>query len=77
MNLKTFELEMTRLAFLWGLIEIIGFAIGLWLLYLVIKNAIRDGINESRLTDNWNKTASIAKEREAIAKAIPDMRAER
>lgn len=77
MDIKAFELELTRMAIFWGALELIGFLVGLWMLYLVIKNAIRNGINESNLTNNWSNTAKTAIEKEAIARTIPDMKAEK
>lgn len=73
MNLKAFELEMTRLAIFSGAVELIAFMLAMWCLYVVIKSAIRDGIKESGLVRNWATTAQIKRDKTDL----PDMKADR
>lgn len=42
-------LEVQRYAFLLLLLEVVFLFVFLWVLYLLTKAAVRDGINESRL----------------------------
>ena len=74
MNWKTFEAELTRIAIFSAAMELIAVIVFFWLLYVVIKSAIRDGINESRLGDRWSQ--AVVKSREDVDK-LPQMRAER
>ncbi len=82
MNWQAFELEMTRLTIFIFAVEAIAFIVVCWVMYIVIKSAIRDGINESRLGDRW--TAEVQKARWQADREgpptvpdMPDMRAER
>jgi hypothetical protein len=75
MNLKALEAEMTRAAIFSTAIEIIALIIFFWLMYLVTKNAIRDGIKESGLVETWAKV--VAEKKKEELKRLPDMRAER
>lgn len=43
------QAELARLTLTAALVEAIAFAIGMWVLYHVLRAAIRDGINQSRL----------------------------
>lgn len=76
MNINAFEQEMTRLAVFWTAIEIIAFIVTMWVLYAVIKAAVRDGINESGLVKSWATTARKTRSEEAKDN-LPDMRADR
>lgn len=67
--MKALEIELTRLAVFWAALELVALLIGLWLLYLVIKSAIRDGINESRLGDSW--TRAVERERHTAPDTRP------
>lgn len=50
--------------------------IGLWVTYLVIKAAIRDGIKESGLVETWTRT--VERERKTPHNSgLPDFGAER
>lgn len=73
MDVKAFEMAMAR-EMLFGLaVGLIALILSIWITYLVIKNAIRDGINESRLGDKWRASvASAQNTRDGL-----DMRAER
>jgi hypothetical protein len=51
MNLHTLEVEMARQAIFLFAVSILVTAICLWLTYLLIKLAIRDGIKESGLIE--------------------------
>ena len=73
MDVRAFEIAIAR-EMLFGLaVGLIALILSIWITYLVIKNAIRDGINESRLGDKWQ--ASV--ERAQNTRDEPDMRAER
>lgn len=72
-NLKEFEMQMTKAAFQLMVIEAIAFMIAMWVLYIVIKYAIRDGINESRLGSDWKRTAARAKARTHNGNTLPPM----
>ena len=73
MDVRAFEIAIAR-EMLFGLaVGLIALILSIWITYLVIKNAIRDGINESRLGDKWQASVVNA---EAM-KNMPDMRAER
>ncbi len=73
MDVKAFEMAMAR-EMLFGLaVGLLALILSIWVTYLVIKNAIRDGINESRLGDKWRASvASAQNTRDGL-----DMRAER
>ena len=73
MDVKAFEMAMAR-EMLFGLaVGLITLILSIWITYLVIKNAIRDGINESRLGDKWRASVASAQSMEDMS----DMRAER
>ena len=73
MDVRAFEIAIAR-EMLFGLaVGLIALILSIWITYLVIKNAIRDGINESQLGDKWQ--ASV--ERAQNTRDEPDMRAER
>lgn len=73
MDVKAFEMAIAR-EMLFGLaVALIALILSIWVTYLVIKNAIRDGINESRLGDKWRASVASAQS----AEDIPDMKAER
>lgn len=61
---------------LWLLIgEVIALLLFFLLLYLVIKAAIRDGINESKLNDNRLRPAPTSRASE-LSEKVPPMRAD-
>ena len=73
MDVKALEMAMAR-EMLFGLaVGLIALILSIWITYLVIKNAIRDGINESRLGDKWRASVASAQSMEDM----PDMRADR
>lgn len=76
MNINAFEQEMTRLSIFWTAIEIIAFMLTMWVLYGVIKAAVRDGINESKLVKSWATTARTTRNDDPKGN-LPDMRADR
>lgn len=73
MNIKAFEQEMTRAAIFAMAVELIAFVIVMWVLYIVIKSAIRDGIKESGLVRTWATEVHSAKHKTDL----PEMKAER
>ena len=73
MDVKALEMAMAR-EMLFGLaVGLLALILSIWITYLVIKNAIRDGINESRLGDKWRASVASAQSMEDM----PDMKAER
>ena len=73
MDVRAFEIAIAR-EMLFGLaVGLIALILSIWITYLVIKNAIRDGINESRLGDKWRASVASAQSMEDM----PDMKAER
>lgn len=52
-ELKAFEVEMTRIAVFWTALEILAWCLFFVVLYFVVKAAVRDGINESRMGGKW------------------------
>ncbi|RYH64327.1 MAG: hypothetical protein EON54_06700 [Alcaligenaceae bacterium] len=77
MDFKAFEIEMTRLMLFWVAVSIVSTVLGFWISYLVIKCAIRDGINESRLGDRWQQTVQRTAAPVTARAELPDMRADR
>jgi len=75
--MQAFELELTRLTLAYAAWEAIAFAIGMWVLYYVIKCAIRDGIRESGLAHDWTRIVRASQQRDRSQDTLPDMRAER
>jgi hypothetical protein len=73
MDIRAFEIEMTRLALFYAAASLIGFLVSMWVLYIVIKSAVRDGLRESGLVHTWARAAARATEKSSL----PDMRAER
>ena len=64
-----------RFVLSWVVLSAISAAIGLWLTYIVIKAAIRDGIKESGLVRTWADTARDARA-SSDSKGMPPMRAD-
>ncbi|WP_382160391.1 hypothetical protein [Hydrogenophaga sp. ANAO-22] len=75
-----FEIAMRREVFqmivLGAIASTISFLITMYVLYIVIKNAVRDGINESRLTDNWRGRVAAAKRTTHDGDTLPPMHAD-
>lgn len=72
-QLEQFQIEVTRwtiAAIAW---EIVAALVFFLLLYLTVKAAVRDGINESKMTNRW--TRAVEQSREGTD--LPDMRADR
>lgn len=76
-NTKAFEAELNRITMQVIAWEVIAFVVGMFVLYFVLKAAIRDGINESRLgerqVDPWRQEV----ERARVEELIPPMKAEK
>jgi hypothetical protein len=53
MDINVFQGELLRLQIFWVATSLITFMITMWVLYLVVKAAVRDGINESAMVDTW------------------------
>lgn len=83
MDFKALEIELTKAAAWMLFAEALAFVIGMLILYVVIKSAIRDGINESKLVARaWNEGPRDPMQRDAVratreaAKEMPPMRAD-
>lgn len=72
MNVSAVQNEMARLSVWFFAVELIVLIVALFLLYLVIKSAVRDGIKESGLVD-----AMWAMKPPPEKTALPPMKAER
>ncbi len=77
MNMSAVEVEMTRLLVWYLALSALAFAGTMWVLYVVIRLAIRDGIRDSGLVDTWRTTARRAQDRTAADTLPPDMSARR
>ena len=78
--IRAMEIELQRQAVISLIVFIVLFAIATWVLYFVIKSAIRDGIRESGLLDRTRTTWTAAVHAANSPDTIPhmhDMRAER
>ena len=77
---RAMEIELQRQALISLIVLIVFFAITMWVLYLVIKAAIRDGIRESGLLERrsatWASTVRSSSSPDTIPQ-MPEMRAER
>jgi hypothetical protein len=74
MNTNAMGEEIARITIFFGALWLIGAMVSAWLLYLLIKAAVREGIKESGLIQTWATTAN--KERNARANDLPDMKAD-
>lgn len=63
-----------QLMIFWAAISLLAMLIGLWITYAVLKAAIRDGINESRLGDKW--TREVERHRHETTGNTPPIRAD-
>ena len=77
LGMKALELELTRLAIWWVAVSLVGYILGMWVLYIVIKSAIRDGIQESGLVRTWSRTVAEQQDTHPTPLPLPPMRAER
>jgi hypothetical protein len=75
---RALEMEVLRLQIFWIAVLVLTFIIGNWALYHVIRAAIRDGIKESGLVENWKYHANNAglQRNEKRKAQLPDMRAD-
>lgn len=77
---RAMEIELQRQALISLVVLALLFAISMWILYLVIKAAIRDGIRESGLVDvrrsSWRRAVENASHPDTVSQ-MPDMRADR
>ena len=67
---RQFEAELTRLSMFWTAVEVVLWIAFFWVLYAVVKAAVRDGINESAM-------ARRPLSRPATKDDAPAMRADR
>lgn len=79
MNIQAFQTELLRVSLFWSAIELIAFIVVMWVLYLVVKAAVRDGIKEAGLVGTWERT--VARERRKDGDrgeypTLPEMRAD-
>lgn len=70
--MKEFEQQMTALAIRATIFEIVMFLIGMFILYIVIRAAVRDGIKESGIVD-----AITSLRRPVETPNLPPMKADR
>lgn len=66
------ELFTTRELLFWLGLAALSSLISMWVAYMVIKAAVRDGIEESGLIRNWNTVVADRRN----AGDLPDMRAD-
>ncbi len=71
---QQFEAELTRVTLLVAAVELLAVIFGFVILYFVLKAAIRDGINESRLGDERRRTVLTARQADQAEK-LPPIRA--
>lgn len=76
MDFRALEIELTKAAAWAVFAEALAFAIGMLILYFVLKAAIRDGINESKMADTWRRHVNTARASEGV-QDLPPMRADR
>jgi hypothetical protein len=77
MNMQAIEAEMARQMIFMIAVSVIASAIGLWITYLVIKAAIRDGIKESGLAEALRyRPQSTTPPPVRSGFVLPDMRAD-
>lgn len=83
MDFQALEIELTKMAVWVAAAQLLAFCITMFVLYLVIKAAIRDGINESKLVNRtWQEGAADPMARDAVrgvkeaAKVLPPMHAD-
>jgi hypothetical protein len=78
--LNAVQAEMQRQVLIALLISLMCFIVTMWVLYVVIKAAIRDGIRESGLIESrltsWSSVVKAAGGPDTVPH-IPEMRAER
>lgn len=67
MNFAKMQLELDRLVFISFVAELIAFLIAMWVLYMVIKAAVRDGLRESGLVEALRRRSVIPKPEDAAA----------
>ena len=68
-------IELTQGLLLGVVLSAIASTLAMWVLYITIKAAVRDGIKESGLGDTWGKTVAQAELVQAMSK-LPEMRAD-
>ena len=73
LNTRALEDEMARLTIFWIVLELGTLLIALWLMYVVIKAAIRDGIKESGIVETMRYRPRPPASTE---KNLPDFRAD-
>lgn len=83
MNFETLQIELTKIVVWTAILEGIAAFFAMLMLYIVIKYAIRDGINESKLVKrSWQESVADPMARDAVrevkdaAKVLPPMRAD-
>lgn len=68
------EAQLTRLGIFAVAVDLAGFIVGAWVLYHVIRAAIRDGIQESGLVETWNRSMARMQPRDRTS--LPEMKAD-
>ena len=73
MSVHDFQIEMTKLFFAGMVLSVIGTLIGLYVLYLVVRWGVRDGIKDARRSEPLARHTA----RGAKADAVPEWAATR
>jgi hypothetical protein len=78
--LNALQAEIQRQVLIAMLFSVVCFVVTMWVLYMVIKAAIRDGIQESGLIESrrasWSSAVKAASGPDTVPH-IPEMRADR
>lgn len=77
LEIEAMQTQLTRATIFLIAGQLVFLACMFWVLYLVLKSAIRDGINESRLGDSWKAQVRAAERTDAEGGKLPPIRAER
>jgi hypothetical protein len=79
-SLNALQAEIQRQVLIGVLLSVVCFVVTMWVLYMVIKAAIRDGIQESGLIESrrapWSSAVKAAGRPDTVLH-IPEMRAGR
>jgi hypothetical protein len=74
MDINVFQGELLRLQIFWVATSLITFMITMWVLCLVVKAAVRDGINESAMVDTWKSRVAAKLTKDASDTSARDER---
>jgi hypothetical protein len=77
MDMTTFSATLTRLSLWYLAASAVGFIATMYVLYLVVKAAIRDGIDESALVRRPWHAAPSPRIVDTVSSELPEMHASR